>query len=286
MESHAGYVHAALQQALAEKELGLAEIERALLAISDEEMQQVERPICRRLVAECHDLLFALHGQLPPAQEEMAQSLARVKRSIEGRMQRRRALRFSLRACAALFVIAAAVLAYDLFAPHAVLQGTTIDGGQTYRISGRQLHKPLIGESSADPVDEPSMTSTKDLSEAYAVLDCEPATPSWVPEGWVQEGYFAVATSDTKRFTARYAHPQQHDYLKYSWMQFAHPEHASGSYFQDSEGTVENWNGQEVYLTTNTGYNLVIWTGRDTEHSLGGPVPFEDLRRIFDSFVP
>ena len=70
MESHAGYVHAALQQALAEKELGLAEIERALLAISDEEMQQVERPICRRLVAECHDLLFALHGQLPPAQRE------------------------------------------------------------------------------------------------------------------------------------------------------------------------------------------------------------------------
>lgn len=286
MEMQDGCVHAALQRALLDQSFGTDQIEQALLAVSDEEMTQVNRPICQHLVNECYDLLFALHGRLPPTGEALAQSLSRVKSGVKRRMRRKDALRFSLRVCAALAVIAAAALAYDQHAARTVLQGTTIDGGQTYKISGRQLHRPLISESSADPVDEPAMTSTQDLGEAYAVLECEPAVPVWLPEGWEQAGYFAVSTSNTKHFTAKYVHPQQHDYLKYVWVQFAHPENASGSFFQDSEGTVENWNGQEVYLTTNTGYNLVIWTGSDTECCLGGPVSFDELRRVFDSFVP
>lgn len=258
-------------------------IEQALLKIADEEMLQIERPIQSQLVDACHAMLFGLRGQHLPADEVMEQSLQRVKRQMQHGARRRSALRFVLRSAAILTMIILGVLIYDSFATRTVLEGSTTEGGKTYEIRGRLNGDPVIEKSAADAPYEPDMVSTTDLAEAAAVLGCMPDVPDWLPEGWTLSSYFAVSSSETRHFTAQYAHPQQHEYLKYNWSQFMHPEAVSSAFPQDGEGKVESWNGQEVYLTTNEGYNLVIWTEKNLECFIGGPASFEELRRVYNS---
>ena len=95
--------------------------------------------------------------------------------------------------------------------------------------------------------------------------------------------YTLFSTEETLLFSVTYENPSYEEALVYSSHLYAHPDMAAANYEQDSEGTYETWNNQNVYLTINMGYHMAIWTNGAESCHIGGTVSFDTLKKMFES---
>lgn len=272
-----------LEKTAAMEKMTPAQMERALIEISDEEMLQVDRPLHTQLIADCHSLVFQMNGKAFPSEQKMTESCRRVCRSIEKRLKTRAAMRIGFQTAAMLLLVFFASLVFDAAVNRNLLHGETSENGEEYRIEGHQAAHTLIAQGSADGRVETLHLSTRDLAEVTEALGSVPELPSWLPEGWQLNSYYLISTNQIQNFSAKYEHPDYHDYLVYSSRCYRHPEYAAISFEQDTEGVYEYWGDQRVYLTSNMGYHVAIWVEGKEENSVSGPLPFEELRKFYDS---
>lgn len=272
-----------LEKMVMMEKLSPAQIEKAMICISDEEMLQIERPIHTQLVGECHSMIYRLNGQEMPSDCAMEESLRRVNQSIEKRSKRRSSMLFGFKVVAVLVLVSAAAIFHDSVANRTLLHGETVENGQQYRIEGRQASETFIDESSADDRIQTIHLSTKEISEVAEALGSTPEMPSWLPEGWALSHYFLSSTKEILLITATYEHPEHQEALVYGSKLYTHPDIAAATFEQDAEGGYAFWGEKRVYLTTNMGYNVAIWVDGEEVCHVGGPLPFEELRAFFDS---
>lgn len=263
--------------------LSPAEMEQALMQIADEEMRQTERPIQTKLVEECHSLVYQLNGADMPSEQLMKESLMRVNRQLFRRSKRHAAIRFALKVAAVLILVLFTALFHDQLANQNLLHGNTTEDGTQYRIEGHNPTDTIIDTGSAVDTVKRIQLSTQNITEIEHILGYKPKLPSWIPDGWALSYYTLFSTEETLLFSATYENPACEEALVYSCHIYAHPDMAAATYEQDSEGTHETWNNQNVYLTTNIGYHMAIWTNGAESCHIGGPVSFDTLKKMFES---
>lgn len=152
---------------------------------------------------------------------------------------------------------------------------------QVYTITGKEVNIGADNHASAAGDDELKVCETADLQELCAFLGYTPQLPTWVPEGWVIDGYFAFDNGVIQEFHVFYKKVGEKYILSYSHTQSSDISALSVDFYQDGAGEyVRLENGLKIYLTTNTGDPVAVWTKSNTYACATGPVSVEEIKRF------
>lgn len=157
-------------------------------------------------------------------------------------------------------------------------QGTQSPDEQVYTLSGQQVEIGTGTQAAADGSEKLWECETDDFQELCDFLGYVPSVPTWVPEGWLLNSYYAVMDGHSQRFSVAYENPEHKHLLTYDSIQADDISSISADFYQDCAGErVQMQNGLDIYLTTNTGDPVAVWTTSSTYACATGPVTVEDL---------
>ena len=158
-------------------------------------------------------------------------------------------------------------------------QGEQSPDEQVYTLSGQQVKIGTETQAAADGNETWRECETADFQELCDFLGYVPQMPTWVPEGWVLSSYYASVDSENQSYTAVYVKTGVKYSLIYDFRQAEDISAISVDFYQDGTGkNVKLSNGLDIYLTTNTGDPVAVWTTSGTYACATGPVTVEELQ--------
>lgn len=158
-------------------------------------------------------------------------------------------------------------------------QGEQSSDEQVYTLSGQQVEIGTATQAVADGNETWRECETANFQELCDFLGYVPRMPTWVPEGWLLNSYYAVIDWQSQRISVAYEHPDQKYLLTYDCIQADDISSISADFYQDGAGErVQLLNGLDIYLTTNTGDPVAVWTTSNSYACATGPVTVEALQ--------
>lgn len=258
------------------------EASKRLSMAVDRELKKPANEIRESFVRTCIDLMYALSA--PKEYVSQAQhSRKRLEVTIAKRDKRKTLISRVVAATAiATALIIGAVIGDDLLR-RKWLDGSSSDDMQQFEVVGNVVDPSLIEGGSALFSAEPREVTTKDISEVEDVLGFIPALPTWYPEGWEIQTYYAASLPEFQWFYVELQYGNIKELLKYEVKRFITVEAAKEAYEQNERGDLVTINGWDVYFSENMSRSIAIWWDADTFYVLTAPVSEDDLQEIIRS---
>ena len=257
------------------------QLKGGLIALINEEMEQNEHPVNMELLNACENLLFRIHNSEYISHK--TESLCKAKGKLKRRRHRRESLVATLRVAAAVILLIGASLTVDsLIRQKNLTDYSTVDE-QQHIVSGNVVEGPFINEAVADKNDALKVRDSQKWQEAVDTFGYAPEVPTWLPEGWKLQEYYASTSRYISIFRIQYAHAGYKNLIKYSESHYVDVEMAVSTFEQNSNGEQYRWNDLSVYISTNTDESIAIWMRDETCYSISGPLALDEMELVINS---
>ena len=205
--------------------------------------------------------------------ERIRSKLVEAIRKDQKVQQRRLAYRMATAAACFLIIFAGVSFSKQWF------RATQSPDEQVYSLLGQQVEIQTGNQAAADGDEAWRECETTSFQELCDFLGYVPQIPTWVPNGWVLNRYYASIDGESRSITAVYAKAGVKNALIYDYFQADDISNFSVDFYQDGTGDhVQLQNGLDIYLTTNTGDPVAVWTTDSTYTCATDPITVDDLK--------
>ena len=205
--------------------------------------------------------------------ERIRSKLVEAIRKDQKVQQRRLAYRMATAAACFLIIFAGVSFSKQWF------RATQSPDEQVYSLLGQQVEIQTGNQAAADGDEAWRECETTSFQELCDFLGYVPQIPTLVPNGWVLNRYYASIDGESRSITAVYAKAGVKNALIYDYFQADDISNFSVDFYQDGTGDhVQLQNGLDIYLTTNTGDPVAVWTTDSTYTCATGPITVDDLK--------
>ena len=284
MDGDASRMIAEIKTAIENGILTRDEMERRLEAAIAAEIAKDDSTLNAEMIRVCTSMLWQLrtHGK-EPFVDDTQEALVRFKKRVAVREKKTRQRRVVIRVAAATVAIFLMGIGIEAFVNRGWLEGAQSPDEQQYVISGQEIDPGLIGESQADNAGQSQTITTTDLNEAVSVLGYTPPMPTWLPDGWAVENYYANHIGNITSFGIRYQRAPDEDLLRFSITTYSDVESAIYEFEQGKTGIETQCNGWTVYISENTDAPMAVWREDTACYSITGPISKDELLQIIQS---
>lgn len=278
----ANYKLTAIKAAIADGSLTKEEIyKRLTYAIHKENEKRPEERDTDFMMA-CETILYEMHTGHPyvSRREESKRALKiRLNHEIPQKAASSRIIKRVLLATGALVIL---VLGLEILLHHQWLEGVQSPDEQQYIIAGQEVDPGLVDEGLADNAGQSQTITTVDLDEVVNMLGYTPLIPTWLPDGWSVESYYArISTATT--FRVQYQNEQEEDLLRFGITVYPDIDMASLEFEQAKAGAETPCNGWMVYVAENVNRCIAVWQADTICYSLTGPVTLDEVLQMINS---
>lgn len=246
-----------------------------LLQAIEQEIQKPDAEIDDAWIDACEHLMDSIEQpqEWPDHRQENWAVIQAGMRKARRDMRIRQAVRVACVAACLMLMLVGVSYSRQWF------QGEQSPDEQVYTLSGQQVEIGTATQAVADGNETWKECETDDFQELCDFLGYVPQMPTWVPEGWVLNSYYAVIDWHSQQISVAYENPEQKYLLIYEVIQTEDVSSISAYFYQDAAGEkVQLENGLDIYLTTNTGDPVAVWTTSSTYACATGPVTVDDLQ--------
>ena len=275
---------AEIKAAIQSGALTRSEMYGRLMRAVETEISKTDGTADMKFVAAAQDLIRVIcGGKEEDDQLKMEQALQATRAKLEAMQKRRRRNRVIGRT----IIATAAVIVFAVVGEGVLrrqwLSGQPTEDEQQYVITGHEIDPKLIQKgNAANGTIEPVEITTTDLSEAISVLGFTPPMPTWFPDGWVIEDYYASVNPANITFSIFLTNGGI-ELIKYDLTRYNEIGNALNSFEQNAKGTeipLEQWN---IYITENIERRVALWREDNTAYSLHGPLSEDLILKIIKS---
>lgn len=258
------------------------EIEEGVLALIDIELSQNERPINQQLIDECYDLLHKLR-YCASESVQISNPTMPIRLSTQRRRRKYKILKYGLRIAAILILVFLGGILGEMLIPNDYLIANPSKDEQQLQIEGRSIEGTFIQEGLADPSNATNIINTSAFDDMVDVMGFVPEVPTWLPQGWNAQTYYATKSRFASKMSVRYTHDEHNYVIKYTVTSYGDVLQAENEFEQSKNGKVYIWNDRDVYVTNNIDNLVAVWLDETICYSLVGPFSLEEARLIVDS---
>lgn len=205
--------------------------------------------------------------------ERIRSKLVEAIRKDQKVQQRRLAYRMATAAACFLIIFAGVSFSKQWF------RATQSPDEQVYNLMGQKVEIQTGNQAAADGDEAWRECETTSFQELCDFLGYVPQMPTWIPEGWRLNSYYAVIDGESQQISVAYEHPEHKHLLTYDYLQADDISNISVDFYQDGAGKrVQLQNGLDIYLTTNTDDPVAVWTTASSYACATGPITVDDLK--------
>ena len=205
--------------------------------------------------------------------ERIRSKLVEAIRKDQKAQQRRLAYRMATAAACFLIIFAGVSFSKQWF------RATQSPDEQVYNLLGQKVEIQTGNQAAADGDEAWRECETTSFQELCDFLGYVPQMPTWIPEGWRLNSYYAVIDGESQQISVAYEHPEHKYLLTYDYVQADDVSNISVDFYQDGAGKrVQLQNGLDIYLTTNTDDPVAVWTTASSYACATGPITVDDLK--------
>lgn len=205
--------------------------------------------------------------------ERIRSKLVEAIRKDQKAQQRRLAYRMATAAACFLIIFAGVSFSKQWF------RATQSPDEQVYNLMGQKVEIQTGNQAAADGDEAWRECETTSFQELCDFLGYVPQMPTWIPEGWRLNSYYAVIDGESQQISVAYEHPEHKYLLTYDYLQADDVSNISVDFYQDGAGKrVQLQNGLDIYLTTNTDDPVAVWTTASSYACATGPITVDDLK--------
>ena len=235
-----------------------------------EEMNDAWLTACSELMASADQDKLA---KVPDHAERIRSKLVEAIRKDQKAQQRRLAYRMATAAACFLIIFAGVSFSKQWF------RATQSPDEQVYNLMGQKVEIQTGNQAAADGDEAWRECETTSFQELCDFLGYVPQMPTWIPEGWRLNSYYAVIDGESQQISVAYEHPEHKYLLTYDYLQADDVSNISVDFYQDGAGKrVQLQNGLDIYLTTNTDDPVAVWTTASSYTCATGPITVDDLK--------
>lgn len=272
----------AIRQKISSGELTLEEMNRRLKRAINTEIMKPPAEMDIAFLRSCQDLQYAINNSteyVSKAPQYAKELREHTKKHTSGFSIPKRLIAATGIAASllVLLIIGDGILHREWFT------GRSTPDQEQYNVTGHVIDPGLVESGNANGPITASEIETSNFAEVVDMLGFAPITPSWLPDGWSIESYFALVEEGYLWFSADYAFPNSVEKLKYEMRQYADMETANDSFEQNEHGLPDDVNGWKVYITENIERSVAVWYDGDTVYTVHGPVGKSDLLDMINS---
>lgn len=272
----------AIKEKIENGELTFEEICKRLKAEVNAELGKPRSKIDYAYISSCQSLLDSLSNSIPyvSKQPQYEQELIeRIKKSEQSRSLRKRALSTAVAAVAVLLLFVFG----DTLLRREWLEGDSSIDMQQYEIAGHVVDPGLVEPGIAGHSTETQEVTTQIMEEAVDVLGFTPLVPTWYPDGWVNQSYYAVRSEGFQWYFEALESTTEKNFIKYEVRRYDDVDEASAAFEQNNHGRALWCNGWDVYITENIDELIIVWLDGNCCYALHGPLGEEELLEIVKS---
>lgn len=235
-----------------------------------EEMNDAWLTACSELMASADQDKLA---KVSDHAERIRSKLVEAIRKDQKAQQRRLAYRMATAAACFLIIFAGVSFSKQWF------RATQSPDEQVYNLLGQKVEIQTGNQAAADGDEAWRECETTSFQELCDFLGYVPQMPTWIPEGWRLNSYYAVIDGESQQISVAYEHPEHKHLLTYDYLQADDISNISVDFYQDGAGKrVQLQNGLDIYLTTNTDDPVAVWTTASSYACATGPITVDDLK--------
>lgn len=235
-----------------------------------EEMNDAWLTACSELMSSADQDKLA---KVPDHAERIRSKLVEAIRKDQKAQQRRLAYRMATAAACFLIIFAGVSFSKQWF------RATQSPDEQVYNLMGQKVEIQTGNQAAADGDEAWRECETTSFQELCDFLGYVPQMPTWIPEGWRLNSYYAVIDGESQQISVAYEHPEHKYLLTYDYLQADDVSNISVDFYQDGAGKrVQLQNGLDIYLTTNTDDPVAVWTTASSYACATGPITVDDLK--------
>ena len=235
-----------------------------------EEMNDAWLTACSELMSSADQDKLA---KVPDHAERIRSKLVEAIRKDQKAQQRRLAYRMATAAACFLIIFAGVSFSKQWF------RATQSPDEQVYNLLGQKVEIQTGNQAAADGDEAWRECETTSFQELCDFLGYVPQMPTWIPEGWRLNSYYAVIDGESQQISVAYEHPEHKYLLTYDYLQADDVSNISVDFYQDGAGKrVQLQNGLDIYLTTNTDDPVAVWTTASSYTCVTGPITVDDLK--------
>ena len=235
-----------------------------------EEMNDAWLTACSELMASADQDKLA---KVSDHAERIRSKLVEAIRKDQKAQQRRLAYRMATAAACFLIIFAGVSFSKQWF------RATQSPDEQVYNLMGQKVEIQTGNQAAADGDEAWRECETTSFQELCDFLGYVPQMPTWIPEGWRLNSYYAVIDGESQQISVAYEHPEHKYLLTYDYLQADDVSNISVDFYQDGAGKrVQLQNGLDIYLTTNTDDPVAVWTTASSYTCATGPITVDDLK--------
>ena len=234
------------------------------------EMNDAWLTACSELMASADQDKLA---KVPDHAERIRSKLVEAIRKDQKAQQRRLAYRMATAAACFLIIFAGVSFSKQWF------RATQSPDEQVYNLMGQKVEIQTGNQAAADGDEAWRECETTSFQELCDFLGYVPQMPTWIPEGWRLNSYYAVIDGESQQISVAYEHPEHKHLLTYDYLQADDVSNISVDFYQDGAGKrVQLQNGLDIYLTTNTDDPVAVWTTASSYTCATDPITVDDLK--------
>ena len=235
-----------------------------------EEMNDAWLTACSELMSSADQDKLA---KVPDHAERIRSKLVEAIRKDQKAQQRRLAYRMATAAACFLIIFAGVSFSKQWF------RATQSPDEQVYNLMGQKVEIQTGNQAAADGDEAWRECETTSFQELCDFLGYVPQMPTWIPEGWRLNSYYAVIDGESQQISVAYEHPEHKYLLTYDYLQADDVSNISVDFYQDGAGKrVQLQNGLDIYLTTNTDDPVAVWTTASSYTCATGPITVDELK--------
>lgn len=163
------------------------------------------------------------------------------------------------------------------------IEGTTVEGGEVYRLNGNQIDPELLRSVLADKEQTDISIQTTDFNAISHMPEVRSAHAYYIPENWKLQGYSYTRTEDSVFYTEQYSHDEYDQSIVISATFHADVEMVNSNIEQDQEGTTVQYGDKMVYIATNHNMQVASWSKELESYLVSGPITLEEVKKIIRS---
>ncbi len=163
-------------------------------------------------------------------------------------------------------------------------QGVQTEGGQTYELRGQKIDVSEGSQAVAASNDDLQEVETTDLSEMISFLGFTPPLPTWIPDGWAIEEYYAYTIGGDWYASVSFVKDGIDNVLSYSCTYAADPSTVITTFPQDGVGEyVPLVSGETVYFSTNIEDTIAIWQKQNQYMFIAGSISRNEIVEMIEN---
>ena len=273
---------AILKEKVKSGELTFNELCLRLRVAIDSELRKLPAEIDRDYLNSCQDLLDRL-----TLSEKYVSKQPQYERELVRYLEKRRKMQtLRKRVFTVVGVVVALIVLFvvgDGILHREWLVGGSSKDRQQYEVVGKVVDPNMLEKGKAANTVEPKEISTKSLEEAESVLGFSPLMPTWYPEDWALDTYYAATTENWQWFGIVLSSTHHDKLLTYTISKYDNIKEAQNFFEQSDKGQLSPINGRDVYVSTNIDVTIAVWLDGDCCYALSGVLSEEEMVMIIES---